>query len=110
MRFLVHTLTEEEFNEILSLIYGNMNADSIIMLETRSTKDIVPDDLEKAETNFKSSIGTNHYRMLYSLSYLTKKLQNQFQILEATEEKDVAIYKSDNPYVLRIIAKKKPNV
>ena len=72
---------------------------SIFYFETRSTREITNE--EKSETNFKSSIGEKHFRLLYSLEYLKSKLENSFNIIDIEESNEFAIYKTDKPYVIR---------
>jgi len=100
LRFVVHTLTEAEFDRLLELFAG-VDKYLIIYIETRSTKNIV--EGEKAETNFKSSVGEKHFRMLYSYDYIKNKLDKNCTILQIEEKKDCAIYKDENPYVIRAV-------
>ena len=51
--------------------------------------------------------GKEHYRNYISLEYLTNILKdNGFEILFIKEDKDMAIYKSENPVCIRAICKK----
>ncbi len=50
---------------------------------------------------------TTHYRRYMDLNQFIAKLENLgFEILFKIEDKNLAPYKDDNPYVIRIIAKK----
>ena len=50
---------------------------------------------------------TNHYRRYMDLDKIIEKLESRhFEILFRIEDNDLAVYKEDNPYVIRIIAKK----
>ena len=51
---------------------------SILVAETRSTKGVTNE--AKSKTFFKSSIGKEHFRMLYSLEYLFNKLSSNFYV------------------------------
>lgn len=99
LRFVIHSLSEKEFDELISILRKNKNA--IIFIETRSTKEVT--DEIKSETFFKSSIGEEHFRMLYSKDYLDKKL-SKFNIIESSEGK-YSKFGSDNPYCIRYILK-----
>ena len=50
---------------------------------------------------------TDHYRRYMDYNNIIEKLKNRnFEIVFSVEDKDLAVYKDDNPYVIRIIAKK----
>ena len=104
LRFLLHTLKEVQLDILLSNIYHNMKEDSLIFIETRSSKGIT--DLEKSETRFKSPIGKEHFRVLYSHNYLISKLQQFFMITFSFEDRGFAKFKEENPYIIRIVCKK----
>lgn len=104
-RFFIHAIKEESFDILLEKLHGLMTKDSKFMFETRSTKNI--SKLEKEITNFKSSIGEKHFRILYSEKYLRDKFSKKFKIDYLIELNDVAKFKTDNPYVIRGIISKK---
>ena len=104
MRFIVHALKESELDILLQRISNSTN-NPYIFIETRSSKGI--NDEPKAETFFKSSIGAEHFRMLYSKEYFTEKVHSKFEILYSKEADNFSVYKSDNPVCLRFILKKK---
>jgi SAM-dependent methyltransferase len=106
MRFLVHAITEMELDILLSNINKSMKDGSYIFIETRSSKGI--SDCDRLETNFKSSVGDPHFRLHYSLNYLKKKVESfGFIIVYEKEDKNLARFKEENPYVIRIVCKKK---
>jgi len=98
-RFFFHTIKENILDSFLKNINKMMDENSIFYFETRSTREITNE--EKSETNFKSSIGEKHFRLLYSLEYLKSKLENSFNIIDIEESNEFAIYKTDKPYVIR---------
>jgi SAM-dependent methyltransferase len=105
MRFFVHSITEDEFDFLLSKLSGQMNSNSYLFIETRSIKGIGNGDV--LETNFRSSIGEPHYRIHYSFDYLIRKLDSfGFDVIYKLEDMNLAIYKEDNPYVIRIICRR----
>ena len=104
-RFFIHAIHESKFDILLKNLLSIMPSDAKFVFETRSTTCI--SDLQKQETNFKSSVGTEHFRMLYSTEYLKNKLSKDFNIEYLIETNNVAQYKSDNPYVIRGIVTKK---
>ncbi|MDA7520834.1 class I SAM-dependent methyltransferase [bacterium] len=105
LRFFVHTLEESELDDLLDNILYLMHKESYIFIETRSSKTIT--DTEKSETNFRSKIGEEHFRMLYSIDYLSDKIKKNFNINYSTEDKSLAPFRGEDPYVIRMILSKK---
>jgi hypothetical protein len=101
-RFFVHSIKEEILDELLNKIKSE-SKNFIFYIETRSSKNITND--KKSITFFKSSIGDKHYRYLYSKSYLEEKLKPLFNIEYMLEDNDLAIYKEENPYCIRVTLK-----
>jgi SAM-dependent methyltransferase len=105
MRFFLHTIKEEQCDLILDSIHKVMDTNSLLFIETRSTKEI--SDKDKSITNFKGAIGEEHFRMLYSLDFLKEKLKNKFEFLYEDESKGLAPCKNEDPFIIRIILIKK---
>ena len=103
LRFVIHAMTELDLDMLLDKL-ADLSGEITIYAETRSTTGIV--ESEKAETFFKSSIGSEHFRMLYSRSYLDRKFSKNFDLLISEESNDFARYKGDVPYILRYVLKK----
>ena len=103
MRFFAHAIDEDVFDSLLEKI--SFNKDCKICVETRSSKEYTKDP--KLVTNFDSGIGSAHYRILYSKDYLEQKISNRFKIDYIVEDKNLAHYLNDNPYIIRIIASTK---
>ena len=104
LRFFLHTLPENQLDALLANLSKVMPEDSYIFLETRSSKAIT--DNEKSETNFRSEIGEEHFRMLYSINYLSTKIGNYFNIYYSTEDKGHAPFRGEDPYIIRMILTK----
>lgn len=100
LRFVLHTLTEGETDRLFAKLHTTAKS-ARIFIETRSIRGIGVGD--KMETNLKLAVGDRHYRMLYSYDYLTDKVSRRFRIAHATEGKDLAPFKHENPYVIRYI-------
>lgn len=103
-RFFLHTLTEDSLDKFLDNIC-KISPYSTIFIETRSTRGVTDED--KSETNFKSSIGDEHFRMLYSMKYLYDKLEEKFDVSYICESNTFSVYGSDSPYLIRVIASPK---
>lgn len=105
MRFFIHTLSEKECDFLLKQLYEKINDGCKILIETRSTVEISDDPVYVSR--FNSGIGTEHYRIHYSLNYFLNKIKKiGYKIEYSCDINNVAIYREDNPFVLRIIASK----
>lgn len=103
-RFTFHSIKESCEDRTLDWISKNLN-NGIFLLEARSINDPMF-KLGKALSDNENF--TNHYRRYMDLDIFCKKLESRnFEILYKIEDKDLAPYKDDNPYVIRIIAKSK---
>ena len=100
LRFVIHTLIESDCDQLFAK-FALLPPEALIMFETRSTKNITNE--EKSETFFRSPIGLEHFRMLYSKKYINKKISRNFTILESSDSSDVAVFKAENPFCLRYI-------
>ena len=85
--------------------FSKLDKKVVIFIETRSSKGIT--DEAKSETFFKSSIGEEHFRLLYSQDYLSKKLEENFKIISVFEGEGCSIYKGEDPVCLRYILSNK---
>ena len=104
-RFFLHTIDENELVIFLSNISKKMKENSLFFIETRSTRGI--SKKSKEETFFKSAIGDSHYRILYSLEYLSSILSKYFKISFIEESNEFSPFENAKPYVVRSILKKK---
>ncbi len=87
-RFFLHAIDKAEVEEIICLSSG------FFMAEARSIND--------------NSFEKTHKRNLIDGNELvTTLIKNNFQILYFKEGKNMAIYKNQNPVVVRVIARKK---
>lgn len=102
LRFVLHTLTEDQADQLLSKL-GNSAPNSLIFIETRSSMGITNED--KSETYFKSPIGEEHFRMLYSKNYLDQKLLQNFLIVDSIEGAGLAVFGAEDPVCLRYVLK-----
>lgn len=91
-RFTFHSITDEQQVSFLDSINNGYLA-----IETRSKKG----------ENDNVHHGKTHFRNYTDLNYLKKILtEKNFEILFIKEDKDVAIYKDENPICIRVICKK----
>jgi len=102
-RFTVHAINEDALDSMLDAL-TKVIGDGILCIETRSAKGLIEED--HGLMNFTSPIGGAHFRMLYNLEYLTTKLESYGFIIEySCEDTGLAVYKEEDPMIVRIIAK-----
>lgn len=105
LRFFLHSLEEKDMDIVMKNIYNSMSDTGLVFIETRSSKGITNEP--RSETNFRSSIGSEHFRMLYSLKYLDNKFSKFYNVLFSAEERGLAPFKNEDPYIIRMILGKK---
>lgn len=103
MRFFAHAIDEQYLDSLLTTITEYAPKGALVFIETRSTKGIT--DTDKAKVNFKSSIGEKHYRYLYSKAYFSQKIATHFSVLSLQEAQGLAAFGSEDPYIIRVIAR-----
>ena len=103
-RFTFHAINEKKEDKTLDWITNHLKEDSLFLLEARSIKDPMYNEGKKLS---KTENFTNHYRRFMQLDKIISKLESRdLEIVYQIEDKDLAVYKDDNPYVIRLIAKK----
>lgn len=104
-RFTLHSIRDEEQDELLNNIYKVLNYDGILFIEARSINDNIYGLGENVGKN--AYIYNNHYRRFLDINELTLQLENKgFEILFAKESNNWAVYKDEDPIVIRLYAKK----
>ena len=103
-RFTFHSINEKKEDKTLDWITDNIKVGGYFLLEARS----INDPMFKQGKNLSESENfTTHYRRYMNLDTIIKKLESRnFKIIFKIEDNDLAVYKDDNPYVIRIIAEK----
>ena len=102
-RFTFHSINEKKEDRTLEWISNNLD-NGLFLLEARSMKDPM---FKKGKNISQNENYTTHYRRYMDLDAFTHKLESLgFEILFKLEDNDLAVYKDDNPYVIRIISKK----
>ncbi|WP_028547141.1 class I SAM-dependent methyltransferase [Paenibacillus taiwanensis] len=104
-RFTLHSITEEEEDILLNNVYNSMKTGGQFFIEARSIKDEIYGLGKQVGKN--SYYYNEHYRRFIVLDELVQKLQLiGFQISSMVEGNNYAVYKDENPVVIRVIAKK----
>ena len=103
-RFTFHSINEEKENRTLDWIEDNLTPGGCFLLEARSLNDPM---FRQGKALSETENFTNHYRRYMDLNKIIEKLESRnFEIIYKIEDNNLAIHKDDNPYVIRIIAKK----
>lgn len=103
-RFTFHSINEKKEDRTLDWIKDNINCGGYFLLEARSIKDPM---FKQGKNLSESENFTTHYRRYMNLDVIVGKLKSRcFEIIYKIEDNNLAIYKDDNPYVIRIIARR----
>lgn len=103
-RFTLHSISEEQEQCTIKNSYRNLKDGGLLLIEARSIKDEMYSISEKISMH--EGI-TDHYRRFINLDVISKNIEeNKFKIIFSVEAQDLAKYKDENPYVIRIVAKK----
>jgi trans-aconitate methyltransferase len=93
-RFTFHSITNEDHVSFIKSIQKGY-----VCIETRSVK-------SAGEVRV---FQDNHYRNFTEVNYMVELLKRyDFDILYIVESRDLAVYRDENPYCIRVICKKKP--
>ena len=96
-------LKEEKI--VINKSYEMLNDGGKLYIECRSTGDPL---FRKGEVISSNETSEGHYRRFIDFNELKSRLTDVgFEIEESLESNGLAIYKDDDPVVIRIIAKKK---
>ena len=103
-RFTFHSINEFKENRTLDWIESNLCGGGCFLLEARSMNDPM---FKQGRALSETENFTTHYRRYMDLNKIVNKLESRnFEIVYKIEDNNLAVYKDDNPYVIRIIAKK----
>lgn len=103
-RFTIHSISEEQEVDTIKNSYKNLIDGGVLLIEARSMKD---DMFSKSEKLSNHEGVTDHYRRFIDLEIISNNLRkNNFEIMFSIESRGLAIYKDEDPYIIRIAAKK----
>lgn len=99
MRFFLHSIPYNKGAQAVRLGQSLLKPGGLLCIEVRST-DV---------SNIQDEYIKDHSRWLYSLEQL-KEILASFEIVEISEDKDYSLTPTENPVLLRAIARKKEQV
>jgi len=105
-RFTLHAIQAEGASRTLKWAHANLKSGGYLYIEVRSVLDPMCGKGTKVEGERDAWINT-HYRRFIRKDELVSELEGLGFTLEYVLEKDgIAVYKDDNPVVIRVHAKK----
>ena len=102
-RFTIHSINRKQEKEFFKKIHKLKNID-YLFIEVRTIYD---DLFGQGKKISKNEFFTSHYRRFIYPIELSREVKKSFTILEYKVSKGLAVFKKENPKVMRIIAKKK---
>jgi tellurite methyltransferase len=103
-RFTMHSITVKQEDTTINWVYTNLSPGGKFMIEARSIKDSL---YGKGVAGAINEYTTDHYRRFADLDILKNKLLLAgFSIVFIIEDTGLAIYKDEDPVIIRIIASK----
>lgn len=103
-RFTLHAVKDENEDKVLKWVFENLKEGGLFLLEVRSTKDELFGKGEKiAHNTFKYN---NHNRRFVDFETIKNKISAHAKILESVLDNGLAVHKTEDPIVIRIIAQK----
>ncbi|MDR2580511.1 MAG: adenylyl-sulfate kinase [Fibromonadaceae bacterium] len=104
-RFTIHSIFANEQHKMLQNIFSALKANGLFFIEARSVKDCIFGKGTFIERN--GYVYNGHFRRFIVLDELLKDLENIGFVIESSQEQnDLAKFESEDPIVIRIIARK----
>jgi adenylylsulfate kinase-like enzyme/2-polyprenyl-3-methyl-5-hydroxy-6-metoxy-1,4-benzoquinol methylase len=103
-RFVIHAMPLEEEVDLLNKVYQLLEKKGMFFIECRSINDNMFRDGDVLSPTERIS---GHYRRFIILDELIERLKNVgFKVVFQVEEKGLAVFKDEDPMVIRVIAEK----
>ncbi|MBE6486510.1 MAG: class I SAM-dependent methyltransferase [Methanosphaera stadtmanae] len=103
-RFTLHSIDQEAEKRVFKWISHQLNSEGYFFLEVRSLNDPM---FKKGEQISDTENITTHYRRYLDFEDTVKKLEELgLNVVYKIESQGLAVYKDDDPMLIRIIAKK----
>ena len=104
-RFSIHAISEEQESQLIKNLSDHIIKCGYLFIEVRSVNDELYGKGKKVGEE--SFVFDGHYRRFLRMGDLISKLENAGFIIDyASEKRGFAPYKDEDPYVIRVIAKK----
>ena len=104
-RFTIHSITKQEEQEVLRKVYNALDAGGLFLVEARTTKD--PKFGLGKHISDTTYYYDGHARRFIDPQLITRELlELGFKLKYFEEDKNLSVYRDDNPYLLRIVLEK----
>lgn len=104
-RFTMHSISDKDQSVVLKKAYNTLKNEGLLFIEARSIKDEICGLGENVGRN--AYVYNNHYRRFIVMTEMIEELEKiGFKIISSKESDKCAIYKDENPVVVRIVAQK----
>lgn len=106
-RFTIHSIKASDASRAYKWAYDNMSTGGIFLIEVRSVLDPMCGKGQPVEGEKDAYINTHYRRFVRKAELLSELEKLGFHIKFVQEENNLAVYKQDNPVVIRVHAVKK---
>lgn len=105
-RFSIHAITEKQQDRLLRGVHANLVDNGYFFIEVRSVNDEL---YGKGNSVGKDSyIYNDHFRRFVRIGQLIQKMEDNGYIIDyAAERRGFAPYKDEDPFVIRVVGRKK---
>lgn len=105
-RFTLHSVPVDGASRTLLWAFANLKPGGVCFIEVRSVKDPMYGKGTKVEGERDAYINTHYRRFLRKDELVAEMEQIGFQVESVVEADNLAVYKNDNPVVIRIHGRK----
>ncbi|MDR3289761.1 MAG: methyltransferase domain-containing protein [Rickettsiales bacterium] len=103
-RFTLHSITEEQENNVLKWVNEYLNTNGLFFIEVRSIND---DMYNKGKKISRNENITDHYRRYMNIDVFTEKVKGYgLKVVYSVESNGLAVHNDDDPVIIRLIVKK----
>lgn len=96
-RFTLHSIDDKTEQVVLQQLPKVLKSGGLFLLEARSLKD----------ENLAKTFGTGHFRRYLDYDAIVNQIERlNFKVLEKVESQGLSPYKDEDPFLIRIVAKK----
>ena len=96
-RFTLHSIDDKTEQVVLQQLPKVLKSGGLFLLEARSLKD----------ENLAKTFGTGHFRRYLDYDVIVDQIERlNFKVLEKVESQGLSPYKDEDPFLIRIVAKK----
>jgi len=96
-RFTLHSIDDKTEQVVLQQLPKVLKSGGLFLLEARSLKD----------ENLAKTFGTGHFRRYLDYDVIVDQIERlNFKVLEKVESQGLPPYKDEDPFLIRIVAKK----